>query len=47
MASQVTKVLHAAAPGSPDLPERVCSLLDNLDTLLVSQGFDPQTSLPR
>lgn len=47
MASQVTEVLRAAAPGSSDLPERVCSLLDNLDALLTSQGFDPQTSLPR
>ncbi len=46
MAADVEAVLRAAGRPEQGLEDSVARLLDNLDAFLLTQGFDPQTSLP-
>ena len=49
MASQVDRVLRAASGGDGDLDPIVAisELVDDLDRLMVDEGFDPETSKPK
>ena len=46
MIHQVEAVLRAACNPDPDLVVRIAALVDDLDQLLLKEGFDPRTSLP-
>ena len=46
MIEDVEGVLRAAALAEQDLVDRIADLVDDLDRLLMAEGFDPQTSLP-
>ena len=44
MASQIERVLHAATGADADLVGQIVVLIDDLDELMVQEGFDPATS---
>jgi hypothetical protein len=46
MAPQVKRVLCATAGCDGDLIVEISEMLDDLDRLLVDEGFDPETSRP-
>jgi predicted nucleotidyltransferase len=47
MVQQVEDVLRATSTADESLVARVAALLDGLDELLLEEGFDPDTSLPK
>jgi len=47
MVQQMEEVLRATSAGEATLMGRLTALLDGLDGLLLDEGFDPDTSLPR
>jgi len=46
MVTQVEEVLRAVSSPDQSLVVRIEELVDNLDQLLLEEGFDPETSLP-